>query len=121
MKLWLDDLRDPKVNGAIGFAWAKNYDEAFAILKTGNITFASLDHDIGACQNCIEKLLHIGDTKTAETTFYNWCPHVNSGYDLVSWMEDNNIWPVDGVTVHSMNPIGRLRMKQIIDRHYQNR
>lgn len=121
MKLWLDDVRDPKVNGAIGFTWAKNYEEAIAYFESGDVTFASLDHDIGACQDCIDKLLHVGDMKTPETTFYNRCPHDKSGYDVVNWLEEHNVWPIDGVAVHSMNPVGRLKMKQVIDRHYRNR
>lgn len=121
MKLWLDDVRDPKVNGAIGFVWAKNYEEAIVFLETGDVTFASLDHDIGACQDCIDKVLHIGDMQTPETTFYNRCPHAKSGYDVVNYLEKNNLWPTDGVAVHSMNPVGRQRMKQVIDKHYRNR
>ncbi len=119
MRLWLDDIRPPWKYGFMGAEWAKSYDEAVVLLQTGKVTFASLDHDIGACEDCVAKLLHIGDMKTAETTFLNRCPHAKSGYDVLVWMEENNIWPVDGVVVHSMNPIGRYRMQVIIDKHEQ--
>jgi hypothetical protein len=46
MKLWLDDIRKPWMHGCIGFEWAKTVDEAIALLKTGRVTFASLDHDL---------------------------------------------------------------------------
>jgi hypothetical protein len=121
MRLWLDDVREPWKHGYIGAEWAKTYDEAIARLQEGDVTFASLDHDIGACDDCVRDLLHVGDMQTPETTFYNRCPHAKSGYDVVCWMEENNVWPVDGVVVHSMNPVGRLRMKQVIDRHYGSR
>ena len=46
MKLWLDDLRPPWRYGYIGWEWAKNAGEAIALLKTGKVTQASLDHDL---------------------------------------------------------------------------
>jgi hypothetical protein len=119
MILWLDDVRDPVQHGFIGAEWAKTYYEAVDLLLTGEVTRASLDHDIGACPDCVEKLLHIGDMTTPETTFYNKCPHAKTGYDLVCWMEENNVWPKYGVSVHSMNPVGRARMQQVIDAHYK--
>lgn len=119
MKLWLDDVRKPWEHGFIGSEWATNYEEAIAKLQTRVITFASLDHDIGACQDCIDKMLHIGDMTSPETTFFNRCDHAKTGYDVVCWMEENNVWPRDGVVVHSMNPVGRQRMQQVIDKHYK--
>lgn len=131
MKLWLDDLRNPsntlyiKANrqlqsyGNHGWTWAKTYDETIDLLKTGEVKFASLDHDIGACQDCTNNLRHIGDMKTPETTFFNTCNHAKTGYDVVCWMEENNVWPEEGVQVHSQNPVGRARMQQVIDKHYR--
>ena len=121
MTLWLDDVRDPKQYGFIGATWVKTYDEAIDALKSGKVTRASLDHDIGACAECTEAGLHIGDMKTAETTFYNRCPHAKTGYDLVCWMEENNIWPPEGTRVHSANPVGRARMEMVIRKHYEGR
>lgn len=118
MRLWLDDVRDPKLNGAIGFDWAKDYGEAITYLQTGEVTFASLDHDIGACKECTDAMFHVGDMKSPETTFFNRCPHAKSGYDVVLWMEQNDVWPPDGVRVHSMNPVGKQRMEQVINAHY---
>ncbi len=46
MKLWLDDVRPPARYGCLGFHWAKTFDEAIAALATGDVTFASLDHDL---------------------------------------------------------------------------
>lgn len=44
MKLWLDDIRPP-LDGS--WTWAHNYDEAVELLKTGEVEYASLDHDLG--------------------------------------------------------------------------
>ncbi len=101
--LWLDDLRDPDRHGYIGWTWVKTAHEAIALLATGRVRRASLDHDL-----TIEQTL---GGFSAEPT----------GYSVVCWMERENIWPPDGVRVHSQNPAGRQRMEQVIRRHYEQR
>lgn len=102
MKLWLDDLRPPWKYGCIGWEWAKTADEAIALLSTGRVTEASLDHDLD------------------EDATMGLPPKEKTGYDVVCWMEENNIWPPDGVKVHSLNPAGANRMRMTIARHHQN-
>lgn len=112
MKLWLDDVRDPNklaivregqlIQGGYDYTWAKTYEEAIAYLKTGKVTFASLDHDLTIDDT-------IGQPKGEKT-----------GYDVVCWMEKNNVWPIDGVRVHSLNPTGKARMLQVIESYYAN-
>lgn len=101
MKMWLDDVRDPREHGAIGFTWVKTVEEAINLLQTGKVTFVSLDHDLGI----------------ADTVGYNF--RESTGYDVVCWMERNDVWPVDGVAIHSANPVGRARMQVVIDKHYR--
>lgn len=96
MKLWLDDIRDPAQHGCIGFTWVKTAQEAIDLLKTGQVTFASLDHDL-----------------SVKATLGVWQNEV-TGYEVVEWMERNEAWPCDGVRVHSMNPAGKQRMEQVI-------
>ena len=103
MKLWLDDVREPWKHGCIGWEWAKTAQEAISLLKTGTVTEASLDHDLS-------ELATIGMAPKGEET----------GYTVVCWMEDNNVWPENGVKVHSMNPVGKERMLQVISKHYEN-
>lgn len=93
MKLWLDDIRDPVTYGYLGYTWAKTAEEAIALLQTGEVTFASLDHDL-----------------SVKATLGDWSGET-TGYDVVLWMEEHNVWPRDGVAVHSMNPAGRQRME----------
>lgn len=100
MMLWLDDIRPPWKYGYIGAEWCKTAEEAIALLATGKITFASLDHDLS-------EMATIGQPSTGEKT----------GYTVVCWMEENKIWPKDGVRVHSMNPVGRARMEQVLRRY----
>lgn len=62
---------------------------------------ASLDHDLS-------ELATIGMAG----------PNERTGYTVVCWMEENDVWPQGGVVVHSMNPAGRNKMVQALIRHY---
>lgn len=116
MKLWLDDVRDPSeyafyregspIIGGYDYTWVKTADEAIALLKTGAVVYASLDHDL-AFDHYMGNYSFMGHNKE------------KTGYDVVKWMEDNNVWPENGTVVHSMNPVGRQRMQQVIDKHYK--
>jgi hypothetical protein len=98
MILWLDDIRPPRIPGAV---WVKTADEAIAALKTGKVEYASLDHDLSI--DAVFGVLQEGE---------------KTGYDVVLWMEENGVFPPDGVGVHSMNPVGKARMIAGIDRLY---
>ena len=101
MTLWLDDVRPPWKHGFVGAEWCKTAEEAIALLKTGDVDFASLDHDL-----------------SEEATLGNPKPGELTGYSVVCWMEENGVWPSRGVRVHSMNPAGKARMLQAIERKY---
>jgi hypothetical protein len=110
MRLWLDDIREPWKHGCVGWDWAKTAEEAIAFLRTGTVTIASLDHDLTPEQTLggIYGVIKTDGQK--------------SGYDVVVWLEEHpEFWPADGVRVHSMNPAGRKRMLQVIERHYNER
>lgn len=94
MKLWLDDLRPAPESGWICVTSA---DDAIKFLKTGEVKEISLDHDLD--------FEHYGNLKGKEKT----------GFDVVLWMEKNNIWP-EKIKVHSMNPVGKKRMEEKINR-----
>jgi hypothetical protein len=96
VRMWLDDIRDPAMYGRIGWSWVKTADEAIALLASGVVIECSLDHDLD-----IQATL--GNPPTEKT-----------GYDVVCWMEANNVYPRDGVHVHSLNPSGGARMKQAL-------
>lgn len=101
VKLWLDDIRPPWKHGCLGWEWAKTADEATAFLSTGAVTEASLDHDLS-------EMATIGQP----------APNEKTGYTVVCWMEEHDVWPVNGCSVHSMNPVGKARMLAAIQRHY---
>ena len=57
IRLWVDDLRDPKESdakrkGAAGDeVWVKTPEEAIKIISTGNVISISLDGDLGEDEN----------------------------------------------------------------------
>jgi hypothetical protein len=88
MKLWLDDLRPAPED----WYWVKSVDEAKTALESGDVLYASLDHDLGD-------------------------PDAPTGYDFCLWMAEFDIWPTEVVTVHSANPVGAKRMCGVVDRY----
>lgn len=97
MKLWLDDVRTPPDDT---WTWVKTVDDAIAVLTTGVVTHASLDHDLG--------LINDGTA---------WHPLADTGYDLVLWMADDGIWPTDSIVIHSANSVGATNMRAVVDRY----
>lgn len=129
MNLWLDDLRDPANYGLEGWTWVKSVAEAQAVLSSHTVQKASLDHDLGACDDCYRSLgIDPQDPDKAEMwlglSYFKEmpnCDHFGTGYDLCLWMAEHGIWPVEKPVVHSANPVGRDRMRGVIDRYFPER
>ena len=96
MKVYLDDERETPLG------WERVYwpDEAIALLKTGEVTHISLDHDLG------------DDAR-------------GTGYDVVLWIEEavaTQGYNPPVITVHSANTSAREKMElgiQSIARLYE--
>lgn len=88
MRLWLDDVR-PAPEGWVAVS---SVDDAIEQMRAGQVTDASLDHDLG-------DYAHLG----------------GDGYRLVMWMAEHDTWPSHSIAVHSANPVGRDRMLSTID------
>jgi hypothetical protein len=112
--LYVDDVRVCPD----GWCIARDIRAAKEWLKTGVVEHLSLDHDMGACPDCVAARKDCGDMLTPETTFWNWCPHEEDGTALVHWMIENDIWPKYKPVVHSANPVGAARMRGMIDRYW---
>jgi hypothetical protein len=112
MKLWVDDHRAaPR-----GWRGVRSVAAAKVYLEQGLVTDISLDHDMGACPACTARGRHRGRMTRLGNTFYDYCSHVPSGYDLCLWMEQTGRWPRGSVRVHSANPAGARRMLAVIER-----
>jgi hypothetical protein len=100
MKLYLDDTRQGPWNDFVhdtddwkNWVICRSVEVAKVILRTGQVEFMSLDHDMGVD----------GDGNLLPT-----------GYDLLCWLEENVDIPRPKVVVHSSNTVGRQRMEQVI-------
>lgn len=100
-KLYLDDERTHPE----GWIRAHNAREAKEILLQGDITFASLDHD-----------LWMDGYWTNGWDFPN-IHDLENGYDVVEWMAENHIWPEDGLRIHTDYKAGRENMMQVVDEY----
>jgi hypothetical protein len=86
------------------------------------VAFASLDHDLGACNECSKGLTPDEWLEKSSYASMPNCSHFGTGYELVCWMEETGHWPtVYWPTVHSANAVGRLRMEQAIERERERR
>jgi hypothetical protein len=116
--LWLDDIRPaPR-----GFTHVTTIQEARVLLETGRVAFASLDHDLGACDECAEGMTPDEWLEKHDYESMPNCSHFGTGYDLVRWMAETGHWPtVYWPTVHSANAAGRRRMEQAIEQERERR
>lgn len=103
INLWLDDERDPVNFGKFGWKWVKTVDEAILAFVNYDVIEASLDHDLGIYST-------IGMPFPKDHPRYE-----QTGYDLVCWMENHGVYPVNGCHVHSANPAGAARMRSGLD------
>ena len=112
--LWLDDRR-PAPYGWVGVTTVA---AAKLSLRTGRVDRASLDHDLGACETCmdgrdVKEWLEAHNFRTMPH-----CQHVGTGYDLCVWMAETGHWPTEKPAVHSANRVGRPRMNGVIARYF---
>lgn len=86
--VYLDDER------ATPHGWHRCHHahEVIVLLKSGQVRKLSLDHDLGDGEK--------------------------TGYHVVLWMIENNKWPVEKPVVHSMNPVGAMAMRDLIERWF---
>lgn len=116
MKMWLDDVRP----APDGWKHVETVDQAKSLLLANRVSDASLDHDLGPCTACLGGLSPLD--YLVEHSYLSSemlvCKHGNTGTDLVRWMAEQDVWPINKPHVHSMNPDGAARMRSIIDKHF---
>ena len=115
VKLYLDDLRTPSSDWTL----VRTVEEVQKILQENVVLHMSLDHDLGysyMCEVCKSK-----EEKTEEICYGCTCScHLDAptGYTLIQWMVQNDIWPVYKPYVHSSNPEGKQRMREDIEKFW---
>jgi hypothetical protein len=107
--LYVDDTRPcPE-----GWILARTIAQAKEWLKAKAVDRLALDHDMGACDECLRNGKGVGEG------YFLWCTHEEDGTKLVRWMIDTGYWSRQKPTVHSANPVGALRMREMIDRYWK--
>lgn len=118
--VWVDDIRSPPTSNWIV---AKTIDEVKSLFKNGPILFMSLDHDLGGAYLCFDCRIDRATNETicGEQTCGCSCHEVArkapTGYDIVKYCCENNLWPSKVLRIHSANPIGFDNMTALIDRY----
>lgn len=112
--LWLDDRR-PAPDGWVAVTTVV---DAKLSLETGRVDRASLDHDLGACETCMDGMDVKEWLEAHNFRTMPHCKHVGTGYDLCVWMAETGHWPTEEPTVHSANRVGRNRMKGVIAKYF---
>ena len=98
IRLWLDD---DLVDRAAPPGWIHVLTawDAIRLLRTELVIELSLDHDLGDDEHC------------------------GRGVDVVDYLieqqetEGRILWPRDGITLHTANPVGRDTMSRAIERY----
>jgi hypothetical protein len=98
LRVWLDDLLEDRAAPA-GWVHVTTAPAAIALIDAGPVIELSLDHDLGD-DEIAGKGVHVVD-HIAER-------QIVAGQDL---------WPRDGITIHSANPAGRDQMARTIERY----
>lgn len=104
MNIWLDDIRPaPK-----GWYWVTTRKGAIDALVANQVEWMSFDHDLGIDPAKAEAY-NTGEISEHEAEM--------TGYQVVLWMAENNVWPSEGCFVHSSNPVGAKRICGVVDRY----
>src|ERR1039458_5867178 len=113
--LWLDDERPAPLHADCGVVWTvvKTADDAIEALKKGDVEFASLDHDL-ADEHYQEFFRAHEEGRAVDTS---QCKE-RTGYDVLNWMEENDVWPPAGVRIHTANTSRGPVMVGVVQRHY---
>lgn len=111
IKLWVDDIRNPKSFGKADWHWAKTVTEAIRVLDTMEVIEVSLDHDISHSIGVDEivRPFPCGETFEPVARFLELL--INSAGDIMFAYNFPNKFPV---TLHTANPQGAEKMKNIL-------
>lgn len=97
MKVWLDDVRNPKAfKGWEDSIWVTTPEEAIEYLKTGAVLALSLDNDLG-----------LSDDENGQP---------RDGYSVAKWIEqevieNDTFVPPDTLNAHTANPVGLKKIE----------
>jgi len=95
LRVWLDDLLDDRA-APPGWVHVTTAPAAIALIDRGDVVELSLDHDLGD-DDIAGKGVHV--------------------VDHIADVAGRDLWPRDGITIHSANAAGRDQMARTIERY----
>ena len=98
LRVWLDDLLDDRA-APPGWVHVTTARAAIALIDRGSVVELSLDHDLGD-DDVAGKGVHVVD-------------HIAEQQVVAR----RDLWPRDGITIHSANAAGRDQMARTIERY----
>lgn len=108
--LFLDDIREPKCLGGV-LAWevVRNYHEfKTMILNRGVPRLISFDHDLAD-----EQYEHVGEDIIYVDPLWKDRTGYHCARWLIEWCQNRGL-PLPEFQVHSMNPVGRQNITQLL-------
>lgn len=117
VKMYLDDM-SPIPETWDNCTLVKTSQDAIEFLKNNKVFAISLDHDLGACDSCMEgKTVESWLLENNGTSMPN-CEHFGTGYTVLLWIEEQVIFntyipPI--IFIHTANPSARIKMLAAVD------
>ena len=108
-KLWVDDIRRPPDDT---WDWARTNAAARGLMMTKAYDEASLDHDMGLDG-------HDPDGPDADRLYSLSGRLADNGEDLAKWMAKHPDLIPPKIRIHSYNPVGARRMRDLLKPHAQ--
>lgn len=120
MKVFLDDERVPP-----NHTWVtvRNAESAIKLLELGDVEVISLDHDLGACDSCMNGRSVSEWLEEHSYQSMPYCEHVGTGYDVLLRIEElqqeqpNFSLPI--IQIHTANSGARVKMELARNAIYQ--
>ena len=125
MKLWLDDVRDPKRWGRKGWTWVRTPTEARDLVLRAHqkgelITAMSLDHDLGGEVKDLDSLPDGPFTLKGRIHYPEGLDPEGTGYLFAGWVRDNDLWPTERMMTHSASDFGAARILSVVREKFPN-
>lgn len=90
--IYLDDIREvPSKEWKL----VVSYEECIEEMSAGEFSKISLDHDLSDAH-------YAGNQKE------------RTGFHVLLWMAENNVWPTEDLVIHTANPVGRKNMLDLV-------
>lgn len=106
IKLWVDDARPAPADWQL----ATSYEQAIAVLKSGQVVKVSLDYDL---------YLEEKETTASGIAIATKNDKAMSGYDVAQWIEkavSDGRFSAPLMRCHSANPTGQRLITAVINR-----